>query len=79
MGHSVRVPCHVAGTPYISGQRNTDRPECAAATLNCDQHTRCDLNCDTCSKVTTVVSSRTDLCVHFSMFSTAQLMEHAII
>ena len=54
MGHSVRVPCHVAGTPYISGQRNTDRPECAAATLNCDQHTHCNLNCDTCSKVTTV-------------------------
>ena len=51
-GHSVSVPCHVAGTPYISGQRNTDRPECAAANLNCDQHTRCDLNCDSCSKVT---------------------------
>ena len=59
------VPCHVAGTPYISGQRNTDRPECAAATLNCDQHFHCNLNCDTCSKVATVVSSRTDLFVHF--------------
>ena len=55
------VPCHVAGTPYISGQRNTDRPECAAATLHCD-HT-CP-TCDLCSKVATGESTAEHICLN---------------